>query len=46
MTGDPKTARRFYEKAIGGTFEDMPIPGGGTYLVAKAGERPAGGIFA
>jgi predicted enzyme related to lactoylglutathione lyase len=45
MTRDPKTARDFYEKAIGWAFDDMPMPDGGTYLLAKAGDRPAGGIF-
>jgi hypothetical protein len=45
MTRDPKTAKKFYEKTIGWTFEEMPMAGGGTYVVAKAGDRPAGGIF-
>lgn len=45
MTRDPQRARRFYEEAIGWTFDEMPMPEGGTYLLAKAGERPAGGIY-
>jgi len=45
MTPDPEKARRFYEKTMGWTFDEMPMGEGGTYLVAKAGERMAGGIF-
>jgi predicted enzyme related to lactoylglutathione lyase len=45
MTRDPKTAKKFYEKTIGWTFEDMPMAGGSTYVVAKVGDRPVGGIF-
>jgi predicted enzyme related to lactoylglutathione lyase len=45
MTGDPAAAKQFYGTAIGWTFEDMPMPQGGTYTVAKAGDTMAGGIF-
>ena len=34
----------FYEKSVGWSFDAMPMPDG-TYWVAKAGDRPAGGIF-
>jgi len=46
MTHDSELARRFYHHTIGWTFDAMPMPGGGTYWIAKVGgDRPAGGIF-
>jgi predicted enzyme related to lactoylglutathione lyase len=45
MTRDPETARRFYEQAVGWTFDAMPMGDGGTYHLAKMGGRPVGGIF-
>jgi predicted enzyme related to lactoylglutathione lyase len=45
MTPDPAAARAFYETAIGWTFDEMPMGDGATYLVAKVGDRPVGGIF-
>jgi uncharacterized protein len=45
MTRDPEGARKFYAETLGWTFEPMPMAEGGTYWVAKSGERMAGGIF-
>lgn len=44
MTHDPERATAFYREAIGWTFESMAMPNG-TYWIAKAGEKPAGGVF-
>jgi predicted enzyme related to lactoylglutathione lyase len=44
MTRDVETAKRFYEKTIGWTFNGMPMDGG-TYWVAIAGDRPVAGMF-
>jgi uncharacterized protein len=38
-------AKRFYADTMGWSFEAMPMPGGGTYWVAKMGSDPVGGIF-
>lgn len=45
MTRDAERAKKFYGATIGWTFEAMPMPDGGTYWIAKAGDRPVGGIF-
>jgi predicted enzyme related to lactoylglutathione lyase len=45
MTHDVARAKAFYAGTIGWTFEPMPMPGGGTYWIAKAGDKPAGGLF-
>ncbi len=45
MTHDVARAKAFYAGTIGWTFEPMPMPGGGTYCIAKAGDKPAGGLF-
>jgi predicted enzyme related to lactoylglutathione lyase len=45
MTRDPASAKRFYGETLGWTFDDMPMPDGTTYSVAKAGGQNAGGIF-
>ena len=44
MTRDVERAKRFYRDTIGWTFDPMPMEWG-TYWIAKAGERMAGGIF-
>jgi predicted enzyme related to lactoylglutathione lyase len=44
MTRDVERAKRFYRDTIGWSFEPMPVDWG-TYWIAKAGERMAGGIF-
>lgn len=45
MTRDVEPAKRFYEQAVGWTFEAMPMDNGGTYHLAKMGDRPVSGIF-
>lgn len=45
MTRDQAKAREFYGKSIGWTFSEMPMDGGGTYVVANLGDKPVGGIF-
>jgi predicted enzyme related to lactoylglutathione lyase len=44
MTRDVERAKRFYRDTIGWSFEPMPMEWG-TYWIAKAGDRMAGGIF-
>jgi predicted enzyme related to lactoylglutathione lyase len=44
-TRDPAAARDFYTKALGWSFEAMPMAGGGEYLVASIGGRMVGGVF-
>ena len=44
MTRDVERAKRFYRDTIGWTFEAMKMDWG-TYWIAKAGERMAGGIL-
>ena len=45
MTGDVDAAKRFYEAAMGWTFDDMPMPDGGTYTIAKVGDTNVGGML-
>jgi hypothetical protein len=45
MTRDVETAKKFYKSTIGWTFDGMPMPNGNTYVLAKAGDTPVGGIF-
>jgi predicted enzyme related to lactoylglutathione lyase len=44
MTRDAEKAKKFYSAAIGWTFDAMPMPGG-TYWVAKMGDKPVGGMY-
>ena len=43
LTHDPARARKFYADTIGWTFDPMPMQDGGTYWVAKAGDKMVGG---
>jgi len=45
MTHDPARARKFYADTVGWDFDPMAMADGGTYWVAKAGDKPVGGIF-
>ena len=38
-------AKKFYADTMGWSFDGMPMPGGGSYWVAKMGDQPVGGIF-
>ena len=44
MTHDVARAKKFYGETIGWTFDPMPMEDG-TYWIAKAGDKMAGGIF-
>jgi hypothetical protein len=44
MTRDAQRAKKFYSDCIGWSFDAMPMEGG-TYWVAKLGDKPVGGIF-
>jgi len=44
MTRDPEKAKSFYADTLGWTFDGMPL-GDDTYWIAKAGDKPVGGIF-
>lgn len=45
MTRDAEASKRFFADALGWTYDGMPMPGGGTYWLAKAGGGPIAGIF-
>jgi predicted enzyme related to lactoylglutathione lyase len=45
MTRDVGKAKKFYADTLGWSFDGMPMPGGGTYWVAKMDDAPVGGIF-
>jgi len=45
MTRDVARAKKFYADTLGWSFEAMPMPGGGTYWVAKMADEPVGGMF-
>jgi predicted enzyme related to lactoylglutathione lyase len=46
MTHDVDKTKRYYTDVLGWSFDAMPMPnGGGTYWVAKMGDKSIGGIF-
>jgi uncharacterized protein len=45
MARDIAGAKKFYADTMGWSFDAMPMPGGGTYWVAKMGDQPVGGLF-
>ena len=45
MTRDVARAKTFYADTIGWTYDAMPMPGGGTYWVAKMGDAAGRGHF-
>jgi predicted enzyme related to lactoylglutathione lyase len=45
LVHDPERAKKFYADTIGWTFDPMPMQDGGTYWVAKSGDKMVGGIF-
>jgi uncharacterized protein len=45
MARDVVKAKKFYADTLGWSFEATPMPGGGTYWVAKMNNEPVGGIF-
>lgn len=42
---DVQIAKAFYSKVLGWSFEDVPIPDGGVYPMAKVGGRNVGAVF-
>lgn len=44
LTRDADKAKKFYRSAIGWKFDAMKMPGG-TYWVAKVGDKPVGGVM-
>ena len=42
---DVAAAKKFYADTIGWTYDGMPMPDGGTYWIAKVGDKPVAGIF-
>jgi uncharacterized protein len=45
MTRNVEGAKKFYGETLGWKFDAMPMPGGSTYWIAKAGGATAGGLF-
>ena len=45
MTRDAEGAKAFYATVLDWTFDEFPMPKGGTYWVCMADGKPAGGIF-
>lgn len=46
VTGDVEKAKSFYAKTLGWTYDAMPMPQGGTYWLARLGEKVMGGMMA
>ena len=44
-TRDVAKAKKFYADTMGWTYDGMPMPGGGTYWLAKSGDAVVGGVF-
>jgi uncharacterized protein len=45
MTRDVAKAKKFYADTLGWSYDAMPMPDGGEYVIAKANGAPAAGIF-
>jgi uncharacterized protein len=45
MARDVAKAKKFYADTLGWSFDPMPMPGGGTYWLAKMRDELVGGIF-
>ena len=45
VTPDPAAARKVFGGLLGWSFDEMPMPDGGSYVVAKAGQQMVGGMF-
>ena len=44
LTNEVEAAKAFYEKTLGWSFDEMPMPGF-TYHIAKAGDQVVGGLM-
>ena len=45
VTGDVEAAKAFYAKTLGWSYEGMPMPEGGTYWLARLGDKMIGGMM-
>lgn len=45
MARDVAAAKKFYADTIGWSYDGVPMPGGGTYWLAKMDNQPVAGIF-
>lgn len=45
LTNDVEKAKAFFSEAMGWSYEDMPMPEGGTYNIATIDDEPVGGIM-
>jgi predicted enzyme related to lactoylglutathione lyase len=45
LTNDVAKSRGFYGELFGWSFEEMPMPGAGTYTTVKLGQRGIGGLW-
>lgn len=45
MTWDVEKAKAFYGETLGWTFDEMPMPMGFTYTLAKSGDDVVGGMM-
>ena len=45
VTEDVETAKRFYADTLGWSYDSMPMPQGGTYWLAKLGDKMVGGLM-
>lgn len=45
VTEEVDEAKKFYTTVLGWTLEEMAMPSGGKYTVAKMGGKPVGGIM-
>jgi len=45
LTHDVEKAKAFFASTLGWTYEDMPLPDGGTYYVAIMNDEPVGGMM-
>jgi predicted enzyme related to lactoylglutathione lyase len=45
VTKDVEAAKQFYAELLGWSYEPMPMPDGGTYWLAKSGDKVAGGLM-
>lgn len=45
MTRNVEQAKKFYADTLGWSYDGMPMPGSGTYWLAKMDDEPIAGIF-
>src|SRR4051812_37051677 len=45
VTNDVEAAKRFYADTLGWSYESMPMPQGGSYWLARLGDKMVGGLM-